>query len=222
MIAISTTAAAANTTGDGPPRPVRALEMRNPRSSSFTGLRYLIVCRRFAAGRLFSHRVPGAHAPGYGYVAASRLNIRCRRYEISNYARSGYECRHNLHYWRIEPYLGFGPSAHGFDGTRRWWNVNNLNQYLARVESGSPALQDTELLTPVELINERIGFGLRIAEGFNLDNIPVKYRYKVENQIEFYQKKWPGCLATSDNRWSLTSKGLLFADAIAVDMQLGI
>ena len=144
------------------------------------------------------------------------------RYEISNYARSGFECRHNLHYWRIEPYLGFGPSAHSFDGTRRWWNVNNLNQYLTRVKSGSSAVHETELLTPVELINERIGFGLRIAEGFNLDDIPVKYRFQVENQIEICHKKWPSCLASSGNRQSLTSKGLLFADAIAVDMQLGI
>lgn len=70
-------------------------------------------------------------------------------YEISNHAREGRECRHNLQTWRIGPYLGFGPAAHRFDGEIRSWNVRNLDEYLRRVEGGESPTAGEERLTPV-------------------------------------------------------------------------
>ncbi|MBC8401198.1 MAG: coproporphyrinogen III oxidase family protein, partial [Candidatus Marinimicrobia bacterium] len=142
------------------------------------------------------------------------------RYEISNFARLGKECRHNLHYWRIEPYLGFGPSAHGFDGQRRWWNVRDLVNYLERIESDQSAIQATELLTDHELTNERIGFGLRMAEGFNLSAIPGELRSQVLQQVQQGAVKWGNSLKLENDCVRLTEKGMLFADEIAVDLQL--
>lgn len=142
------------------------------------------------------------------------------RYEISNFAHPGKECRHNLHYWRIEPYLGFGPSAHGFDGRRRWWNCSDLNQYLERIESDQSAIQATEVLTVHERTNERIGFGLRLAEGFKLSAIPGKLRSKVLQQVQQGAMKWGNNLKLENDCVRLTEKGMLYADAIAVDLQL--
>ena len=58
------------------------------------------------------------------------------QYEISNWNKPGKECQHNLHYWEIDPYLSFGPSAHSFDGEKRYSNMRNLNQYIQSIEKG--------------------------------------------------------------------------------------
>ncbi len=141
-----------------------------------------------------------------------------QRYEISNFAQRGFECRHNQHYWRIEPYIGFGPSAHSFDGRRRWWNSSDLNQYLERVESDKPVIESEEVLTDRELVNERIGFGLRMAEGFLLTDIPEQFRLSVLNQVNHCLKKWPGRLVREDTQVRLTESGMVLADSITVDL----
>ena len=88
-------------------------------------------------------------------------------YEVSNYARPGFRCRHNLAYWSHQDYLGFGPSAHSFrreDGwrrARRWWNVPDLGIYCARLEREEPPVECEETLGGQELLEERIFLGLR-------------------------------------------------------------
>src|SRR5256714_12339352 len=57
-------------------------------------------------------------------------------YEISNWARPGFECVHNLGYWEGRPYLGLGPGAHSFRGDRRWWNLRPPHQYIEAVSAG--------------------------------------------------------------------------------------
>ena len=52
------------------------------------------------------------------------------QYEVAHFSKMGKKCRHNQHYWNLEPYLAFGPSAHGYDGKKRWWNVSSLDEYL--------------------------------------------------------------------------------------------
>jgi oxygen-independent coproporphyrinogen III oxidase len=80
------------------------------------------------------------------------------RYEISNFARAGCESRHNLKYWRLEPYLGFGLDAHSFDGDQRWSNTDSLDDYLARpLHRSTPTASD-----PSE---EHFFVGLRLTEG---------------------------------------------------------
>lgn len=81
-----------------------------------------------------------------------------RRYEISNFAREGFESRHNLKYWRLEPYLGFGLDAHSFDGTHRWSNTDSLESYLSNpLERAAQTASD-----PSE---EHFFVGLRLTEG---------------------------------------------------------
>ncbi|RPJ78438.1 MAG: hypothetical protein EHM13_14640 [Acidobacteria bacterium] len=88
-------------------------------------------------------------------------------YEVSNYARPGFRCRHNLAYWQHEEYLGLGPAAHSFrlaaDGRsgRRWWNAADLSTYVERLGRGEPPVAGEEQLGPAELLAERIFLGLR-------------------------------------------------------------
>ena len=68
-------------------------------------------------------------------------------YEISNFAPSGYECIHNLGYWKLHPYLGFGPSAHSYDVSRRYWNVPSLDEYMKFIETDISPVLGEEILS---------------------------------------------------------------------------
>jgi oxygen-independent coproporphyrinogen-3 oxidase len=85
-----------------------------------------------------------------------------RRYEISNFARPGWESRHNLKYWRLEPYAGFGADAHGFDGSLRAQNVETAQEYVKRWKCGEPVRISETPSSPGE---EKFFVGLRLLEG---------------------------------------------------------
>ena len=88
------------------------------------------------------------------------------RYEISNYARPGFESRHNSGYWARTPYLGFGPGAHSFDGNRcRSWNTPDIDAYLRTRPGGQERLSDTEVL------EEKLMLALRTVRGLDLDSL---------------------------------------------------
>lgn len=86
------------------------------------------------------------------------------QYEISNWARPGFACRHNLVYWRHAPYLGFGPGAHSFNRTRRWWNVRPVPQYIQRVTAGQSPERDGEHITGGLAMGEFMMLGLRLVQ----------------------------------------------------------
>lgn len=95
---------------------------------------------------------------GAGYV----------QYEISNFARSGFESRHNRKYWRLDPYLGIGAGAHSFDGRSRWSNVTATDDYAARLARGELPIEEWRPLEPTEQIEEFFFLGLRQQEGIDL------------------------------------------------------
>jgi len=86
-------------------------------------------------------------------------------YEVSNWARPGYECRHNLGYWRRQPYLGLGAGAHSYRDDRRWWNVRPPEEYLATVEGGELPIGGEETLEAGDAYLEEVFLRLRILEG---------------------------------------------------------
>ena len=144
-----------------------------------------------------------------------------KAYEVSNYARGDRTCRHNLHYWRIEPYLGLGPSAHGFDGSRRTWNIRSLDGYMEAVEAGRSSVAGGEQLSQRQLHNERLAFGLRLSEGLSVTedlgySEPRDFVTRFQAQLERYE----GQLVLSGDRLALTARGLMLADAIAADLML--
>ncbi len=142
------------------------------------------------------------------------------RYEISNYARPGFACRHNLACWRGERYLGLGPAAASHVGLERWTNAPDLSDYFRLLEKGRESRRERETLTPGTKAVERLVFGLRMAEGVNLDEALEEggreLRASWERQLGELTRKG---LVTRDNaRWKLTRKGMDFADAVAVEL----
>ena len=89
-------------------------------------------------------------------------------YEISNWALPGFRSRHNLKYWRREPYLGFGAGAHSFDGRWRWANAHDPAAYVAAIEQGRLPIEQLEEVTRAQALEEEMFLGLRQLEGIDL------------------------------------------------------
>ena len=111
-------------------------------------------------------------------------------YEISNYCKETKECKHNLHYWKLSPYLSFGPSAHSYDLKKRWWNVRSLEGLHNINKFEKNPIQDSELLTREDNYNEIILNGLRLSNGINR-NLLKEYQDIINNEsLERVNKKW--------------------------------
>ena len=103
------------------------------------------------------------------YEAAEELLSRAgyRHYELSSWARPGFESRHNSAYWERRPYTGIGAGAHSYDGATRAWNVRDLDRYLALVEAGQPPVEGSEELAEATRAFEAIALGLRRVDGMS-------------------------------------------------------
>jgi oxygen-independent coproporphyrinogen-3 oxidase len=97
------------------------------------------------------------------------------RYEISNYARPGRECQHNINYWRNGNYVGFGAGAHSYLGGVRRANERQLQRYAAAVRDRGDATVSSESLSGVEAARETLVFGLRTSEGVDLQRVGERF-----------------------------------------------
>lgn len=137
-------------------------------------------------------------------------------YEVSNFAKPGFESKHNSSYWTGARYLGLGPAAHSFNGKNRSWNVKSNAGYIQQInENILPSEEET--LTAEERFNEVVLTSLRTRKGLTLSDIR---KYGNENTLksilEIARKKSDReLLELGDEKIVLTRKGLLFADAIA-------
>jgi oxygen-independent coproporphyrinogen-3 oxidase len=142
-------------------------------------------------------------------------------YEISNYALSGFESRHNNNYWNHSNYLGFGPSAHSFwknsfqDG-RRWWNVRNVTQYNESLQNGAFPVAGDEQIQREHLLDETIFLSLRCGE---LNAAMIQQCYGVDflsqNKMQLQQFADDHLISIEGSRIRLTQKGFLMCDSIA-------
>ena len=96
-------------------------------------------------------------------------------YEISNWAKPGFEARHNLKYWRREPYFGFGAGAHSFSGTERWANVHDPAAYVAAIESGRLPIEQREAVSREQALEEELFLGLRQLDGIDVAQLEQAY-----------------------------------------------
>jgi oxygen-independent coproporphyrinogen III oxidase len=129
-------------------------------------------------------------------------------YEISNYARPGFESVHNRSYWSGEDFLGVGPSAFSTVGMRRWQNVPDYREYIDRVLAGRSAIESTENLTEEMKRAEQIALLLRTGDGVSSDLLSAK-----PNQVNEFLGL--GLLRQSNGNFVLTPKGKALADSVA-------
>jgi len=129
------------------------------------------------------------------------------QYEISNYARPGRECAHNLAYWTARDYLGLGPSAFSTIGLRRWQNVPDTVTYGARIRSGTGAESSVEQLSETTRRAEHLAFSLRTDRGVRRDDIAAW-----SDEIAGFEAE--GFLEARGEHLVLTRRGRLVADAI--------
>jgi oxygen-independent coproporphyrinogen III oxidase len=104
-------------------------------------------------------------------------------YEISNWAKPGLESKHNLKYWRREPYLGFGAGAHSFSGAKRWANAHDAGVYVSTVEGGRAPIEQVEEVDAKQALEEELFLGLRQLDGIDLGRIEKQYGVRLSERI---------------------------------------
>lgn len=132
-----------------------------------------------------------------------------RHYEISNFARPGHECQHNLAYWRGADYLGLGPSAVSTVGSRRWQNIADTARYVNALRSQRSPISFRERVTPQLRRAERVAFGLRLTEGVPARWVRGRWDQETTRLLRDGLVQWHG------DRLQLSPRGLLFADEVA-------
>ncbi len=126
-------------------------------------------------------------------------------YEISNYSKEGYECKHNLTYWNHEEFLGIGVSAWSFIGGERWGNARNLELYTRMIQRGQKAIVERERLRGVDLFKDYLFVKLRTSEGVPKSAFP-RWREMLERMGEFFEEQ--------GDRIRLNLKGMLLLNEI--------
>lgn len=147
-------------------------------------------------------------------TAVERLgSLGYERYEISNFARPGKRGEHNLKYWRMQPYIGFGSDAHSFDGRRRWANAATAPEYVQLSETRGSARTTCEELSPRRILEDRLLTGLRTHAGVRLDRGDWDaLRPMVADLAD------RGLLVVDRSTIRLTDSGLLFADEATAEL----
>jgi oxygen-independent coproporphyrinogen-3 oxidase len=107
----------------------------------------------------------------YGIVEEQLTQLGMTWYEVSNWAKSNGECRHNIAYWRNQDWLGIGPGAHAHTNGVRSWNLKHPAAWAGRIDDGISAVADSETLTAEEVQHEEIMLRLRLREGLPLTSL---------------------------------------------------
>jgi len=141
------------------------------------------------------------------------IQIGFEHYEISNFAKPGYQSRHNLSYWEQKKYLGIGPSAHSYNLVSRRWNVSNNNKYINYIISGADYFE-TEILTADDHYNELVMTSLRTSKGISLIQIMNQCG---EERAKYFKSRiqrfiGSGHVRVEQETYRLTSEGIFIAD----------
>lgn len=131
------------------------------------------------------------------------------QYEISNFAKPGFESRHNTKYWRMDPVYGFGVSAHSFDGTERYSNDRDTAAYVEKMSSFDSAEVYRE---PIDTASEAIFLGLRLNEGIDIDQHDVGSGKGFRDKVSELESD--GLVEVTDGRVRLTRRGMLFSNDV--------
>jgi oxygen-independent coproporphyrinogen III oxidase len=137
------------------------------------------------------------------------------QYEVSNFTKPGFECRHNNAYWRYRDYLSFGTSAHSFVDGKRWWNYSSLKRYISEIDKNGCAIAGSEDISKQQQFNEYVMLALRSS---GLDLIEFKNMFGanwINGKYDYFNKLMRENLVTIDREYlRLTKKGYAVCDEI--------
>lgn len=157
-----------------------------------------------------------AQADMYLYAVAMLEQNGYEQYEISNFAKPGYASRHNLKYWHMQEYAGFGPGAHSDFGGVRYAYVRDLDSYI----SGRLVLAESESDATLTRDYEYVMLSLRTAEGIDRRRFELTYRQRFQPMENlFLQYEAAGLAARTENGWRLTPRGFLVSNSIIVALE---
>ncbi|GIK60024.1 MAG: coproporphyrinogen III oxidase [Ignavibacteriaceae bacterium] len=144
------------------------------------------------------------------------------QYEVSNFAKHGFECIHNNAYWHYTDYFGFGTSAHSFIDGERWWNFSSLKMYIDKVNKFGSAVAGSEIITDDKAINEYVMLELR-SSGLNFEKFENRFGIQIQEWMKskyayFEVLKNKKFVTIENNIVKMTSNGYAICDEILKDL----
>lgn len=144
------------------------------------------------------------------------------QYEVSNFAKPGFECIHNNAYWHYTDYFGFGTSAHSFIDGERWWNFSSLKMYIDKVNKYGSAVAGSEIITDDKAINEYVMLELR-SSGLNFEKFENRFGIQIQEWMKskyayFEVLKNKKFVTIENNIVKMTSNGYAICDEILKDL----
>lgn len=156
----------------------------------------------------------------YLYAAETLEAFGYHQYEVSNFSKKGYECRHNLKYWFGMEYLGFGPAAASYFGNKRYSFRRNVRDYTESIFNNASVLAEVEPVLPMERASEYLMLRLRTSYGVNEADYVKRFHMDFEPLEKiFRQLKEKGLATQEGKRWRLTSTGFLLSNPIIISLQ---
>jgi oxygen-independent coproporphyrinogen-3 oxidase len=137
-------------------------------------------------------------------------------YEISNWARPGLQSRHNVKYWKREPYFGFGAGAHSFDGAMRWANAHDPAEYTSAMSSGRLPAEQLEAIDAQQSLDEELFLGLRLAEGIRVAELEARYNVPLEARLSGLMER--GLIERYDGRVRLAPGRIAVSNEVFVEL----
>lgn len=155
----------------------------------------------------------------YQYAIRALTRAGYEHYEISNFARPGYRCRHNMVYWRNEEYLGFGPGAVSYWRGVRWKTISDPRRYVQAVRSSASLVDEEERLDADASLGETLMLMLRLRDGVDVRAVEERYgvnlAQRYARQIDKLQRL--RLLEVHPERWRITAKGLPIANTVCAE-----
>ncbi len=143
-------------------------------------------------------------------------------YEISNFAKSGFQCKHNMVYWYNKQYIGLGAGSHSYFNKKRFSNVNGIEKYIDLVKSNKTPIEDEIDVSIKDEISETMFLGLRLIEGISIDEFTKRFNISpfeiYEKQIKKFSEQ--GLLEWDKTHIRLTQKGIDISNIVFQEMLL--
>jgi oxygen-independent coproporphyrinogen-3 oxidase len=168
---------------------------------------------RYSAGKL---PPDDQIADSYDYAGTELAKAGYVHYEISNWAKPGLESKHNLKYWRREPYFGFGAGAHSFYRGRRWANLHEPSTYIAAMQSGNLPIEQDETLDARQQLDEELFLGLRLDGGIDVRGIEARYKVSLRDRIAALEAK--GLLLVQGSNARLAPEHISISNEVFVEL----